>query len=1176
MTHLQSLPRRYLTVIGIISLVFLPGFQQALAAPGTLSQVPLYVGPAVEPNVLYVADDSHSMDWSVMTPDGEGEFIIGGLPYFYTQPAPGNLDYWVVASEEHLLEVHGLEPDVSRVWRAWTHHYNRTYYNPEVTYEPWIGFDKNGAPFDNANPSAARVDPYNPDAGTVDLVNPNTTYLTDHPNVLGSVTVTGFYPARYYIWKDTNGNGIVDVSDDHVLVEITNIPTAMTPTPPASYTGGPNRSDCAAAPVCSYAEEIRNFANWFSYHRKRDLIAKNAATRSIAPMTGARVGYATINNNNNARIGVASMNLSPDDGNKRALFDKIYQSRPGGGTPLRRALDATGRYFECVDGNIMNASGAACPILPANEGGTCQKNATILMTDGFWNGSPPNPSVGNADNDGDNPYAGWPYGDDYVDTLADVAMHYFKRDLHPNLADEVPVPPGRTDLPRHQHMLTFSVAFGVTGTLDPKTADPKAAGFSWPNPYSGNAQKIDDLWHAAYNGRGEFFSAFDPASLRSGLRSAFEGASRGRSTSASVAFNTTKLGTDNILYQASFNPSKNWSGDLTAIGLAIDGSLTSQVWSAAEQLDQTPPANRQILTWDDETRAGVPFRTFAQLSTRQRSDLNTGPGGAPDAHGQARLDYLRGDRSNEGTGLNFRVRNSVLGDIVYSNPVFVGRPELGYDDDPSHDQGDGVGTYSFFRHDNIDRPEVIYVGANDGMLHGFSAVDGSEVLAYVPNRLFSANANEGLHYLTNPAYDHRYYVDLSPTVSDVYINGAWRTILVGGYRAGGRGIFALDITNPASFSETNSGNIVLWEFTDEDHNGLGHSFSKPTIAQMEDGRFAVVFGNGYNDLGDGQAKLYILYIENGMDGTWSAGDYRVITTGVGSPADRNGLSTPALVDTNKNGRADRVYAGDLKGNLWAFDLKATNPANWGIAYTQAGTPKALFNANIGGVPQPITAKPVVARNPAKPTGNNTAPNILVFFGTGQYIVDGDKTSTDTQTFYGVWDDGPAASGLPRNRTHLVAQTVTQDSTADLRVTTDNFVNYDNLYGWYFDLPTPGERVVVDPRVRGDYVFFNTLIPEPGTCASQGYGWLMALKLVNGGMPNDPVFDVNNDGKVNENDLINGTHAPSGVRLDGIPAGSNFLADLMYTPDDMGNIDIRRIDAGTSVSSGRTSWREMRQ
>jgi type IV pilus assembly protein PilY1 len=231
-----------------------------------------------------------------------------------------------------------------------------------------------------------------------------------------------------------------------------------------------------------------------------------------------------------------------------------------------------------------------------------------------------------------------------------------------------------------------------------------------------------------------------------------------------------------------------------------------------------------------------------------------------------------------------------------------------------------------------------------------------------------------------------------------------------------------------------------------------------------------------------------------------------------------------------------------------------------------------------GTQQPITSKPVVVRNPAVETKSTNQPNILVFFGTGQYMVDGDKGSTGKQTFYGVWDNGGPAADLPRDRDDLVEQTLdTTNSTADLRVTSDTDVNYDNKFGWRFDLPTSGERVVVDPKVRGKYVFFNTLIPDPGTCNSKGYGWLMALKLANGGSPISPVYDINGDGKVDDSDHVDGTDlSPSGVRMDKIPAGSNFLDDVMYTPDDEGNIDVRKIDAGISSESKRLSWKEIQQ
>lgn len=1171
MKQLYSAPLKFfgLTILLTAGLLAAPpGTVQA--APGTLAQTPLYVGPAVEPNIVFLADDSGSMEWTLMTPESNGIVSLNGYAYFYSMPAPGNNYFWVVASEEYAINNWGEPWPALGVWRSRNFQYNKIYYNPNFTYTPWKGVNNAGVPYGNAIPAAALVDPYNPGAGSVNLTKAMS-YGTDFPGHSFS-TINNYYPARYYIWTDSNGDGVVDPGDAHQLVEITNAPTNMTPTPPLNYPGGTNRTDCANPLQCSYAEEIQNFANWFTYYRSRALATKNAIANASADLTGVRIGYGTINNNNNVKIKVASMNQDPSTGSKKAFFDKVFQTRPSGGTPLRERLRQVGLYFECQNGNLFGASGSSCPILPAAKAGMCQKNVTILMTDGFYNGWSPSISPSNTDGDNNTAFDGPPYGDGHSRTLADVAMHFYERDLNNSLPNEVPFSPTDRDQASHQHMVTYTVAFGVTGTLDPddtKTpgdpsdTDPTNSAFSWPDPASGDPQKIDDLWHAAYNGRGEFFSAQDTTGLINGLQSAFASAARGLSSASAVAFNTTTLDTGSLVFQAKFNPSDNWKGELIATNLAMDGTLTTTAWNSADALDSQLPSSRTIITYNDNTGNGVPFDTLANLSTRQKDDLNTGSSGSADGKGQARIDYLRGDRSNEGAGLNFRIRSSALGDIVHSNPVYVGDAQSGYQDDPSI--GDGL--YSNFKNSMGSRPGVTYVGANDGMLHGFRVTDGSEILAYIPNMLFSNQSGKGLHYLTDQAYSsaHRYYADLSPTVADVYLGGAWKTLLIGGYRAGGRGLFALDITDPTTFSEANASSIVQWEFSSNDDSDLGHTFSKPTIALMENGKWAAIFGNGYNDLGSGEAKLFIYY----LDGS----GYRKITTGAGTAGNRNGLSTPAVVDIDGNGKADRVYAGDLMGNLWAFDLSNTSDSQWDVAYKNGPNKKALFAASIGGINQPITDKPVIARHPHETTTVANEPNLLIFFGTGQFLVNGDKGNSDIQSFYGVWDDGPAPGPLPYTRSNLIAQTLDPSSTVNLRVPTNNIVDYNSQSGWYFDLPTGGERVVVNPKIRGKYVFFNTLIPDPSSCNSQGYGWLMALQLVDGSRPVTPVFDVNNDGQVDSGDATSG-NSPGGVRLDGIPAGSNFLSKKMYTPDDKGNVDVRTIDAGTTTPPGRLSWREV--
>jgi type IV pilus assembly protein PilY1 len=1180
----SSTPIRCIFTAGLTALVLGPAANPALAAPGALSQAPLYVGSNVEPNVVFLNDDSGSMGFTVMTPGDSGYMWVNEdqasqYYYMYTHPrtstATNGQRYTdgstprarVVPTEESLASSTTVDSNKSTreaiasssgVWRAWNHNYNKIYYNPNITYTPWVGVNKSGIRFSNVDPTKALVNPYDPSLGYENLT-VNMTYSTWYkkPSSTSYIDISNItlFPARYYIWSDTNSNGIVDATDDRELVEIK-------PARPL-YPRAAGRRDCTSDALklnCTYAEEIQNFANWFSYYRSRDFTAKNATTAAIEDITGIRVGFATINEDSGARNRVASMNLDPTTGNKRKLFDGIYSSgyqftsSYAKGTPLRIALHKTGLYYEGKSNNIMGSSATPKPILPAAQGGMCQKNYTILMTDGFWSDSS-NPGISSANADGNNNTAwdGPPYGDSYSYTLADVAMHYYERDLDTSLPNEVPARSDAKDKAPHQHMTTYTVAFGVSGTLDPEADDPSSPGFNWPSPFDGELEKIDDLWHAAYNGRGEFYNAQDPEALQAGLKAAFASVARGKSSSASVAFNTTRLGTDSMLYQASFNPSDNWAGSLVGIELSIEGQLGGIVWDAASKLDEVHPNNRLILTYNEDTKQGTLFKELMSLSTRQQNDLNTAPDGSKDGLGQARLDFLRGDRSNEGpdNGHEFRQRTSILGDIVYSNPVFVGRPESGYDDDPSF----GAADYSNFLQTNIERPAVIYVGSNDGMLHGFLASNGEPAISYVPGLLASESNLEGLHYLTDPNYEHRYYVDLSPTVADAVVNGSWRTVLVGGFRAGGKGLFALDVTHPQNFNEASADSIVMWEFT---HPDMGYSFSKPTIAQLQSGEWAAVFGNGYNS--GTNAKLFMVDISSGQ----------LVMSPFDFGAETHGLSTPVLADANGDGKVDRIYAGDLAGNIWVVHY---DNGSWKKAFSG----KPLFTATIGGVPQPITSKPVLVRNPLTTTPaqnlKNDNPNILVLFGTGQYMVDGDKTSTDTQTFYGVWDNG---SKSRLTRSDLVAQAVTDKSTPDLRNTTDHPVDYGTKYGWYLDLPVTGERVVVDPKVRGLYVFFNTLIPDTDSCSSAGSSFMMSLKYANGGNPNKPVFDVNNDGVVDEGDLIDGTYSPSGVRMENILAGSNFLDDLMYTPDDEGNIDVRRIDDGIDDDSGRISWREVRR
>ena len=1178
-----------LVATGVVGAFTLLGPVSLNAAPGTLSDSPMFLTNPVEPNILFLVDDSWSMDWGLMTDEDSG-IINLGCPYYYTHPSSDNNEFWVVPTEA-TLRAAGVAAPYSGVWRAWNSNYNRIYYDPSITYVPWPGQNSGGVPFGNVNPLAAPLDPQISGGATTNLT-ASSTYLSDYClGGLASVTVKDFIPARYNQWKDSDSDGVVDPEDAHALIEIE--PTT------ALYDGGPNRRDCAAAPICTYSEEIRNFANWFSYYRKREYVAKGAFGQVIAGAGNSRMGLATLNNNASVNTSIAPMNSDPQSGAKKSLLSALYKVEPGRSTPLRSALDNAGRYLSCETNGFFSS----CPALPSSAGGQCQQNFTITMTDGYYNGS--FSGLGNTDGDNntkwDSDVTG-PFGDNSSNTLADIAMEYYENDIRPGVDNNLLPPPGAVDENTAQHMVTYGVAFGVEGNVTSMPSN-KVDPFGWPAPITDPA-RIDDLRHAAWNSRGEFHSAQNSRQLVSSMRGALRSIQSRIGSSASVAFNTGSLSTNSEVYLALFN-SEQWNGDLLAFDLDPASGDVSSVpkWSAGNKLkDRDLSTNsRTILTYDNVAKDGIAFQ-WDELTAAQKLDFRTNSSGMLDneATGMARHGHLRGDRGcefssfekcfyDDGTDTfeskSLRERNGRLGDIVHSGPVFVGAPESNWPDVAPFPGGVGE-TYTEYRKAEADRPGVVYVGGNDGMLHGFRRTDGEEVLGYVPSTLYSDAVDDGLHHLADPSYSHRYSVDLRATIADAYVKStptgsvSWKTLLIGGLRGGGRGLFMLDVTDPGAFSETGTKpmDTVMWEFNSTHDADMGHSFSRPSLVPLEGSgnsiRWAVIFGNGYNDLGSGEAKLFILFVEEGLDGTWTAGsDYLEISTGVGTTTDRNGLSSPAVIDSDGDGLADRVYAGDLEGNMWAFDLSGADTSGWGIAYTSGKSVQPLFVAPAG---QQITSTPVIVRNSEIPTASKNTPNTLVLFGTGQYLTTADITSTNLQTMYGVWDAGePSLS-----RSDLVEQEISFGSStggALGRSLTDNSVDYEYSSGWFIDLPDAGERIVTDPVIRGDLVFFNTMRPDTNPCESGGRGWLMVAKWNNGGHPSEVSFDLNGDSLLTMDDTIGG-NAAAGVEIVGIPTSPVNLANKRYTSTTQttggSTIEVTDIIRVGGPKTGRLSWEEL--
>ena len=1095
-----------------------------MAAPGTLSQTPLFVAPAIQPNIMFMLDDSGSMMGSVR---GTGSVTPSPtIAYFDTDP-----------DQDRLAE--GMYfPLPEQRWLSWCYPANLLAYNPALTYIPWqANIPGENTPYPNMdNLTQAWINPRVKDAGLV-LGEGEFISVFDQ----GTVDISA---APVVTWQDNNNNGVYDNGE----------------CPLHSSDSGWVRADSLTT-----AEQI-NFANWFSYYRKKEYTTKAAIIKVIAA-SSARMGMATLHQNNDVGIEIKDMTLPV---NKAALLENIVNIDSTGGTPLREALDNVGLYFDTASATPtdLNIGNAASPILPADEGGMCQQNFVMLMTDGVWTQNPEFTHIQHQDDSLIDKLVYPAHLDTEGDMLADVAMKWYKTDLSP-LANKVPVQTGdnklNLDQNNQQHLVTFGIAFDANGRINNDPVD-RTIPFDWtgggPRPDTfdyGTINRIDDLRHAAYNGRGKFLSASRADVLINELDGAIKSIEQRKGSGSSVALNMGVLSSDTKLFFAGFN-SVGWTGNLQSFELdASTGAInTSNSWNAAEQLDKRSNDDmlndRIIYTWGKDssgTNNGVLFNSNIsdpQTTAAMQADLNINfdhsVDTTPFSASQERLNFLRGDTRQEGIN-NTRQRTSRLGDIINSAPIFVAEPNSNWPDGALFGGAKKYSTYQAGLQ-ATPRQEVVYVGANDGFLHGFSADNGQEILAYAPSSPASSLDNSGLHYLTETDYHHRAYVDGELSATDVFIKtspsgtAAWRTVLAGALGAGGRGLFALDITDPSQFinDQNSAENTVLWEFTDGNDADLGFILGQPQVAMMNNGQWAVVVGNGYNASGSGSAQLMIIYLEQGIDGAWTAGDYVKVDTGQGTALNKNGLSQPALIDLDGNGTTDRVYAGDLFGNLWAFDLSESNSIDWKVGHGGS----ALFAA---GNTKPITVKPLVVKPDANwlEDSNTNSPNMMVYFGTGQYLANGDQKSITQQTYYGIRDSGSSVAANV-----LVEQTFIAAPELDTRVLTKNDIDYETKSGWFINLPESGERVVVEAFELADIIFFNTMTPKDEDCDAGGTSWLMSVDMKTGGNPTIVAFDYSRDRILNIDDdhLLAGERFDYGIASKTSVLGTNNGVNIGYT------------------------------
>ncbi len=1233
----------------------------------------------VKPNLMFILDDSGSMQWSYL-----GDEVFA----------------------------HQYENAVG--YRSSL--CNKIYYNPQVRYEPPLQPD--GRTYPPQSFGAAKYDGFRSDAMAIDLGSDFMAWRSaesNPPNPAGLASdcwqsgscreKPGGLPnrpgaAHYFVYKGDKPQRLGDNSDDDhckdVAYDDTERGSRRWTRVVVGTRSGPGGSD-----------ETQNFANWFSYYRTRILAMKTAVGRAFGQLdANFRVGFSvtsdpTADVNRNGFLNIADFSGE----HRRRFYERLYAVAPASSTPLRGALSKAGRLYA---GKLL--SGADDPVQHA-----CQRNYTILSTDGYWNPDAEFGSFGPLQIDGRTPvgnpdrslprpmYDGsrrqreyrvatltiglvrtrpdWPYSGAYdirvngrplmaslayiqhvngadpaaeatrlasliaaqiklngyrafseqnrisivapesagaisaipmvdadsslaisvsafigtndaaqgMNTLADVAAYYFGTDLRTpalgncgvrdQLCDNtVPVVPGRRG-GSHQHMVTHTLGMGASGLLRYREDYETAADgdfrriidgtLDWPDPiYAAGPERIDDLWHAAVNGGGRYFSARTPESLARALAetvSQIRAANAAASASATSSQEPTVA--DNLLFASRYR-SVYWDGDLEArrIELATGNVSATIEWSAAARLRQrVGAASDQRVIYMPPTAGAGALRQFRwnELDATEQAWFTAPCATTPAAFSQCAqlsdthkaqaggvnlLNYLRGHSAFEDRPDNtlrlFRRRDQVLGAAINAQPLYVGPPAFRYAD----------ANYADFRDRSAaSRRRMVYLAANDGMLHAFDASSGDEHWAFIP-----AGVLPQLRRSADAAFasGFRYLLDGTPVAGDVCPSAPatpcaasdWRTLLVGGLGAAGREYYALDITDPERPA-------YLWRFSVADDAELGYALGRPVITKLPDGRWVVLLSSGYNNVnpGSGRGMLFVLEAATGQL-------LARIDTGVGSSTQPAGLAQlNAWIDNVLDNTAGRVYGGDLLGNLWRFDFGGT---------TLSSGSRAVLLAQLvrNGVAQPITTRPELSLVRA---GSQSIPVVSV--ATGRYLGLSDVQDKSVQSVY-TFRDTLAGSGLGdlRSLPNMVRQQLSASEGANAGATrsvTRTPVDWLSDVGWYLDLDAragSGERVILDPQQQLGQLHLVGSVPDNNACRSQAESWSYVLQYLDGSYI--PV-----DGNTVAGRSIGTASVVVGVSM--MRIGSRLVSVLT---DEAGNL----ISIGGSATGGslptvrRVSWREL--
>lgn len=1237
----------------VIALCSLLAATPLVQAAVTIDQSPLIIQKPIPPNLVLMLDDSGSMAWDVM-PDysalrdkSDSALITSSVNGIYYNPKilyipPKYADgtsYPSYASSFPKAPLNGFDPGSTSNYTPITN-YTSTY----AGFNYFAPAQSTGLACPTGTNQSSKYNDYCywP---TPDQESPNLNYAFKGSNS---------YYYYYKICADGTNNCMaeppfrygVEISSGNYTINM------------VSSTGCGNESNCVkssdtsgiAAPIGVSAGE--NIANWFAYYHTRILMAQTGLTLAMSGLDkNYRFGFASINGSNTPLIPssptpypystptkqdnkLASVTPFGDgsSGTQKANFwNWITTIKPGYGTPLRSALKAVGKYYMTDQPWQTSATD--------QTEYTCRPAYTILTTDGFWNtDSDASIGVGNVDGT-DGPkitapanyqrLAAYPYQDTYSNTLADVAMQYWQNDLRPGLANEVPATP--SDPAFWQHMTTFTMGLGFTPTgITPDIAYPEIFGWArtgtpptgvtsitWPKPAADSINNIADLLHAAVNGHGDFFSAKNPTDFVNGIKSALAQIQdrKGAGNAITLSATSTTSSADSVYRFLASYYTGQWTGSLTAETFNTASQTYSQAWTVNTVFPAA--ASRNIWSMNrtaSTTNAQSPVafilgstNTLPTMDTPLLAGLDYYISGTKQSTTRAAmLNYLRGDN----TDTSLRQRKAVLGDVISSTPVYIAAPDKTLFVNATFP---GASTYAAYVAAKTSRTPLVYVAANDGMLHTFRVKQGltnnildpnkpagQEIFAFLPAGVLAqaANGAGGISNLANPQYGvvdgvtgtqavpHQYYNDGRITTQSVYLdtgdgNGLmWRTILVG---TTGRGpaktVYALDITNPENFeTPTNTAKNILWERSAGDtgtctgditsgcSSYIGQMTGTPVIGQIKDGssnKWAVFLGNGYNSTANKPALLQ-------FDLATGALNVRATTGATG-----DGLAEPGLAQPDtKTGISTQAFAGDLNGNVWAFDLTSSTGATTNIFQAKDANDAV----------QPITS--LISLNYDSKTAVTWA-----YFGTGRYLSDADVTSAQVQTWYGLKvatnstvSPPPAVVSASTKRANLTQRTIVKEQDAGngnlLRATSQAAVNDMNgKLGWYMDLSTQkGERIVNRTQFIGGLALVTTMIPKVSDpCNTVPSGAVMLVDPFTGGNFTSDIglgatsYVVNSVSKILPfNGMVYSVGPAAGV------TGSydkNGKIGLQFNNMSGSLVNLGPISApGSSV--GRVSWREL--